>query len=94
MKKIYIFDFDGVICNSYYECFLIAYKVVFKKNLDDFKIFYKKNLNRILGEYEIILSTNSTATSAEASLTNKKIYRIISFLMFIHIGSIGSYSVF
>ena len=47
MKKIYIFDFDGVICNSYYECFLIAYKVVFKKNLDDFKIFYKKNLNRI-----------------------------------------------
>ena len=42
MKKIYIFDFDGVICNSYYECFLIAYKVVFKKNLDDFKIFYKK----------------------------------------------------
>jgi len=47
MKKIYIFDFDGVICNSYFECFLIAYKVVFKKNLDDFKIFYKKNLNRI-----------------------------------------------
>lgn len=47
MKKIYIFDFDGVICNSYFECFLIAYKVVYKKSLEDFKIFYKKNLKKI-----------------------------------------------
>ena len=39
----------------------------------------RKNLNRILGEYEIILSTNSTATSAEASLTNKKILIFIDY---------------
>ena len=32
----------------------------------------RKNLNKILSKYEIILSTNSTAASAEASLANKK----------------------
>ncbi len=48
MKKVYFFDFDGVICNSYQECFYIAYRVVFQNSFKNFKIFYHKNHKKIL----------------------------------------------
>ena len=48
MKKVYFFDFDGVVCNSYQECFYIAYRVIFQKNFRNFKIFYNKNYKKIL----------------------------------------------
>ena len=43
MNKIFILDFDGVICDSHLECFYVAYKVIFKKNFDSFKYFFKQN---------------------------------------------------
>ena len=48
MKKAFFFDFDGVICNSFQECFYIAYRVVFKKDFKNFKIFYNKFYKKII----------------------------------------------
>lgn len=48
MKEAFFFDFDGVICNSYQECFYIAYRVVFKKDFKNFKIFYNKYYKKII----------------------------------------------
>jgi hypothetical protein len=48
MNKIFILDFDGVICDSHLECFYVAYKVIFKKNFDSFKYFFKQNKKKII----------------------------------------------
>ena len=37
MNKVYCFDFDGVLCNSIYECFIVAYNAYYNKNYNNNK---------------------------------------------------------
>lgn len=51
MKKIYLLDFDGVICDSFKECIYVAYSSVYKKiNYYKFNRFFSKYKN-ILKKY-------------------------------------------
>ena len=46
MKKIFLLDFDGVICNSFKECIYVAYSSINKKiNYKKFSLFFRKYKN-------------------------------------------------
>lgn len=46
MKKIFLLDFDGVICNSFKECIYVAYSSINKKiNYKKFILFFRRYKN-------------------------------------------------
>ena len=46
MKKIFLLDFYGVICNSFKECIYVAYSSINKKiNYKKFSLFFRKHKN-------------------------------------------------
>ena len=61
MKKILLFDFDGVICNSIDECFLISYNSfcnIEKSNLSPCNTLNKISLDQKNHFYSLSFSAH------------------------------------
>ena len=91
-KKIFVLDFDGVICDSIDECMITSYNAYYNKNLfdlakipQDFKIFFYNHryLVRPAKEYFILCETFEKKIEIKQEkfdeMKNKFLYQIDLF---------------
>ena len=78
------FDFDGVICDSQYECFFIAFEV-FKNTIEGEKIndsFFKKNLNNFYKLRHLVYSGEDYLLIIFAVYSKISLYSHVDFVDF------------